>query len=158
MRPIRYIGPVVVLAASVVFANCGSSNPASPSQGGNNQSSQGLAATWQATRAEFVSAANSNIRVEVVSRGTTIVLSLQSTGAYSRTITDPGHAPNVETGTWSASRDVLTLRPAGMPFSIEFDYTLSGNTLTLAGGHVEFDINGDGAVEEAVLNSTLART
>jgi hypothetical protein len=34
---------------------------------------------------------------------------------------------------------------------------LSGNTLTLAGGHVLYDIEGDGIFEECVLNATLAR-
>ncbi len=160
MRSIGVAGMILVLMAAIVHGACGDGggNPGSPSQGGGSgQTPQGLAGSWQATRAEFVSRDNATMRVEVVSRGTTLVLALNASGAYTRTITDPGQSPNVETGAWTASQDVLTLRPSGVSFSIEFDYTLSGNSLALAGGHVEFDVNGDGRLEESVLNATLAR-
>lgn len=156
MRPFGFMGRFVVLMAIVASGSCG--GPTSPSQGaGGNQNSQGLTSSWQATRAEFISSANSNVRIEVVSRGTTVALVLDAAGTYTRTITDPGQTPDVETGTWSASQDVLTLRPTGMPFSIEFNYSLNNTTLTLSGGHVEFDVNGDGMMEEAILNLTLTR-
>jgi hypothetical protein len=95
--------------------------------------------------------------VEIVSHGTVLILTLEANGSYAQAITDPGQQGTKQTGTWSASRDVLTLRPAGVSFTIQFDYTLNGNTLTLTGGHVEFDVNGDGANEETILNATLAR-
>ena len=39
----------------------------------------------------------------------------------------------------------------------QFDLTLSTNTLTLTGGHCDFDFNGDDQGEEARLNLVLAR-
>ena len=35
--------------------------------------------------------------------------------------------------------------------------SISGTTLTLRGGHVLFDVNDDGTVEEAIMNATLVR-
>jgi hypothetical protein len=139
-----------LFAATSIAACGGANNTTAPSP-------QTLAGTWRATRAEFVSRASSSLRVDVVSQGTTMVLTLASNNAYTLTITDPGHSPQATTGTWSSSTDVLTLRPTGMPFSIEFDMTMSGSTLTLTGGSVEFDFNADGVNEEATLNATFAR-
>ena len=78
-------------------------------------------------------------------------------GTYRVTITDPGLTGNVVTGTWSASRDVLTIQPTGQTGNTQFDMTLSGSTLTLNDGHVLFDFNADGVGEESVLNMTLTR-
>lgn len=47
-------------------------------------------------------------------------------------------------GTWQASIDVLTITETGDPFSVQFEFTLSGATLTLTGGDVDFDFNGTG--------------
>ncbi len=141
---------VILFVAAVFMVCCGggsSPNPTAPSV-------QTLAGTWRATRAEFVSGSN---RVEVVSRGTVMVLTLNAGGSYSQAITDPGQAGQTTTGSWSSSSDVLTLRPTGMSFDIQFDMAFSGNSLTLNGGHVQFDVNGDGNAEEAILNLALAR-
>jgi hypothetical protein len=145
----------VLLTVALAASGCGGggddgTGPVSPS------TQSGLVGTWNATWAEYVSRTDSSLRVEVVSRGTTMVLSLQTSG-YTLTITDPGEGPVVTTGTWSASTDVLTLQPAGVSYSIQFDMILAGNTLTLSGGHVAYDINGDGADEETTLGATLVR-
>ncbi len=146
MRATRFM-PVVVALFAVC---CGAKSPTAPSP-------QTLAGTWKAARAEFVSASNSNLRVEVVSQGTTMTLTLDPAGTYTQRITDAGQAGQTTSGTWNASSDVLTLHPTGMTFEIQFDMTLNGNNLTLNGGHVQFDINRDGNEEEAILNMTLAR-
>lgn len=52
---------------------------------------------------------------------------------------------------------MLRLTPLGMPFSWEFDATLSGGELTLAGASVEYDFDDDGTPEQATLNLTLER-
>jgi hypothetical protein len=151
------VGAGVVLVALGLCAACGGgSSPAAPS-GASGSGTQGLAATWRATRAEFVNTANSSVKVEIVSRGASLVLALDVAGGYTRTVTTPGDPPDVQTGTWSASRDVLTLRPSGVTFTIEFDYSMSGNTLALSGGHVEFDFNDDNRFEEAILTAAFAR-
>ena len=103
-----------------------------------------------------MAAAASSLRVDVVAQGTKLVLALTA-GSFALTITDPGESPQVTNGSWTSSRDTMTLTPSGMPFSWVFDMNLSGNTLTLTGGSVEFDFNADGALEQAKLNLTLAR-
>ena len=141
----------IILVASFAVAACGGgSNPNAPS-------AQTLAGTWKATRAEFANASNSSQRVEIVALGTTLTLTLDAGGTYSQKITDPGQAGQTTSGTWSASKDVLTLKPTGVTGNTQFDMTLSGSTLTLNGGHVLFDVNLDGRDEEAILNLTLTR-
>jgi len=124
---------------------------------GPGSTPQGLAGTWKATTAVFVSQSNSSLRTDVVAQQTTVVLVLQSAGTYTFTMTDPGKAPNATSGTWGASSDVLTLKQTGMSFEIQFDMTQSGSNLTLNGGHVQFDFGADGSVEEAILNMMLVR-
>ncbi len=142
---------VVTLALASALSGCGDSS--SPTQPTNDT----LAGTWNATRAEFVNAANSGQRVEVISLGATIVLNLHSSGAYTLIATVPGDAPATENGAWSNSRDTLVLRPTGVTYSVEFDMTLSGSSLSLSGGHVQFDVNGDDADEEAILNMNMTK-
>ena len=144
---------------SGLLAGCGGGSPAGPSggSGGSDPKPQGLSGTWKATRAELVSVTNSSVRVDIVAQGATLLLSLDSAGSYTRTIRDPGESGDVQTGSWSASTDVLTLRPSGVTFTIQFDYALAGDTLALSGGHVEFDVNNDGRMEETILSAALAR-
>lgn len=139
-----------ILVASFAAAACGGSNPNAPS-------AQTLAGTWKATRAEFVNRSNASQRVEIVALGTTLTLTLEAGGTYTQKITDPGQGGQTTTGTWSASKDVLTLKPAGISGETQFDMTMSGSTLTLNGGHVLFDVNLDGQDEESILSLTLTR-
>ncbi len=145
-------GRATLVVAALVAVCCG---------GGNSTTSPTppttLAGAWKATRAEFVNASNSNQRVEAVAQGLVFVLNLDSAGTFSQQTTEPGQPTETMTGTWSASSDVLTLRPSGVTFQIQFDMTMNGNTLTLNGGHVQFDVNNDNQDEEAILNMILAR-
>ncbi len=143
----------VVLVVVVLAAVCcgGGNNPASPT------SPTTLAGTWKASRAEFVNVSNASQRVEAVARGMTIVLKLEAAGTFSQQTTEQGQPTQTMTGTWSASSDVLTMKPSGVAFQIQFDMVMNGNTLTLNGGHVQFDVNNDNQDEEAILNMILAR-
>jgi hypothetical protein len=140
------------IAAAILVPACGGtngSNPAAPT-------AQTLEGTWRATRAEYVSVANSSKRADVVAQGTTVTMVFAGSN-YTFTQTDPGKAPQVQTGTWSASVDMMTLRPTGVSWSLQFDMTFSGNNLTLNGASVEFDFAANGVVEQAKLNLTLVR-
>jgi hypothetical protein len=139
----------IMLYVAALLAACGKS-PTAPSP-------QGLPGTWKATRAEYVSRTNASVRVEIVSRGTTLVLTLNANNTYTLAITDPGQTGQVLDGTWSSSSEVLTLKQSGTSGDTQFNMALSGNTLTLSGGHVLFDIENDGIPDEATLTATFVR-
>lgn len=151
MRTMCQVILVVSAAAAAACGGNGDGGPVSPSTEAT------LAGAWKATRAEFVSASNSGVRVEIVGLGTTLTLALDSAGTYTQRVLDPGQTGQTTTGTWSASRDVLTLKPAGSTGNIQFDMSLVGSTLTLNGGHVWFDVDGDDKDDEALAYFTLAR-
>ena len=141
---------VAVLTASLVLAGCGDDDGTGPSP-------ESLTGTWQATKAEMVSAANPSLKIELISLGATLELVLSTNQAFTMTATIPGEPPEVQTGTWSSSSDVLVLKPSGQTFDWTFDMTLTGTTLTLSGAHVEFDLNDDGVDDEAILNLVMQR-
>lgn len=144
----------LLVAAIALVPSCGGGDgggPVSPS----TQSS--LVGTWKATKAEFVNSSNSSQRVEIVALGTSLTMTLDAGGTYTQRIVDPGQTGQTTTGTWSASKDVLTLKPTGMTGNIQFDLNLSGTTLSLNGGHVAFDLNGDGRDEETLAYITLTK-
>ena len=144
MRQIVFL--ILVACAIIGAAGCKSSS--SP------EDEAGLIGTWRATQAEFLSAADSNMRVDIVAQGGTLTLLLEA-ASFTLTIDEPDAEPDVTTGTWTSSSDTLTLTPTGASFNVQFDMTRSGNTLTLRGGHVEFDFHG--TPEEAILNMVLTR-
>lgn len=111
---------------------------------------------WGATKAEFVSLADSNTKVDIVAQGSTVTLVFDATTAI-LTITDPVDGPTSYSATWAASTDVLTLTwTSGMFGESQFDFVLSGDHLTMEGGHMPFEFT-PGNVEEALLNLTLVR-
>jgi hypothetical protein len=119
-------------------------------------SSQDLAGTWRATKAEFVSVANSSLKVDIVSQGSTVTLVLNA-GSFTLTINDSRVPTQNTNGTYTSTSDTLTLVPSGLSFSWVFEMTLSGDNLTLNGASMQFDFSGNAAYEEAKLNMTLAR-
>ncbi len=126
--------------------------------GGTAPSPTQLAGTWRATRVEYVSATNASTKLELVSSGAVYTLTLTSGGSFTFTGTHPGDDALSLAGTYQASVDVLTLNfTSGMFGTMEFDMSLNGNTLTLNGGHAEYDIDGDDQGEEVLLNLVLAR-
>lgn len=91
-----------------------------------------------------------------MAQGATVTLVLSSSG-FTWTIAYPEKAPSVVSGSWTSSRDMLSLKPTGMSWSWQFDYSLTGNSLSLSGGSAEFDFSGSGAPEQAKLSMTLVR-
>jgi hypothetical protein len=117
---------------------------------------QGLAGTWQATRAVYVNAADTAVSYDVVAKGGTATLVLTAT-TFTLTIARAGVAPQVTSGTWTSTTDLMTLNPSGVSFQWVFEMSQSGNNLTLNGASVEFDFTGDGINEQAKLNLALVR-
>jgi hypothetical protein len=144
----------VVAAAALLSAGCGGGDSGFTSA---TEATQTLAGTWLASRAEYTNRSNSSQRLDIVARGSTVTLVLEAGGSFRLTIVDPGEPGNTVTGTWSASRDVLTIVQTGVSGETQFDMTFSGNTLALENGHVLFDIDGDDVGEECELDMTLTR-
>ena len=142
----RYVLATLVLATVLSLA-CGK-NAVAPTPAT-------LEGTWRAARAQFVSVAGSTRQVDIVAQGGAVTLALAGSN-YTFTQTESGKPQTVQTGTWSASADLMTLRPSGVAWTVQYSLTLSGNTLTLDGGSVQFDFTA-GSFEEAKLNMTLAR-
>lgn len=142
-------GLVLCLAAAVLaLGGCKSNTgPEDP---------EGFLGTWNATKAEFTSVANSGTHVDIVAGGSTVVLLFNAT-TFTLTVTDPGESPVVSGGTWSASTDIMTLTwTSGSSGESQFEYTLSGDDLTLDNGHMQYDFT-PGSPEEALLDLVLHR-
>jgi len=144
----------LVAAAGALWAGCGGSDSGFTSA---TEATQTLVGTWRATKAEYTNRSNSSQRVDIVARGSVVTLVLEGAGGFRLTIVDPGQAGNTVTGTWTASRDVLTIVQTGQAGQTQFDMTFSGNSLTLENGHLLFDVNGDGVGEECELDMALSR-
>ena len=142
---------VASLVAAAILAPACDKDGSSPSA----PTAQTLEGTWRATKAEFVSVAVSSRRIDVVAQGATVTLAFSGNN-YTFTLAQPGQAPVVQTGTWSASSDVMTLVRAGASGNQQFDLNFSGNNLTLNGANALFDFN-TGVFEEAKLYLTLVR-
>ncbi len=111
--------------------------------------------TWNATKAEFVSVANSATKVDIITQGGTLTLVL-NTSTFTMTIKETGKADWIGTGTWSSSIDTMTLTwSSGMSGESQFDFSLSGS-LTLEGGHMPHEFT-PGNSEEAIVNLILAK-
>ena len=137
---------VVIVVGVAACGGDGSSGP-SPTD---------ITGTWRATKAEFVNRAT-GVAVDLVASGGSATLVLGADHSYVLTVSPVGRPAEVTAGTWKLDGDVMTVTPVGMSFSLQFDVAFSGDRLSLAGAHVEYDVNGDGRDEEAVLNLELVR-
>jgi hypothetical protein len=91
-----------------------------------------LVGTWEATAFE-VTAVGGGASMDVIALGGSMTLTAGANGAYTIDITFPGELPEVETGTFTVAEGVITIDPEGPDSTMSFDFTLSGNTLTLMG-------------------------
>lgn len=138
-----------ILALAVVVAGLGC--------GDDGGAPADLTGTWNATSLVFTSTTNPAQQEDLIALGATFTIVLRADGTYTSTLAPPGGAPDVATGTWSASTDVLTIQETGDPFTVQFDFSLSGSTLTLTGGGVDYDFDGDGTDDPATLDVVLVR-
>jgi hypothetical protein len=145
------------VAAALLSTACG---------GGSAPSTESFAGTWSASKYELVNRASPSTSVELIGQGVSAALVLRADKTYQLTttlpasMTPPGQSGvQVATGTWSASTDVLTLRElAPLSHTYQFNFVMSGSTLTLTGGGSEWDFNDDGVQEDATLNVTAVKS
>ena len=111
--------------------------------------------TWSATQMEFTRTANPAETVEIIGDGATFKITFAADSTWQAVLTAPGMQPDTSSGTWAASIDVLTIVTTGMSGEQQFDYVLSGTTLTLSGANTDWDFgSGD---EAATLSITLTK-
>jgi len=119
-------------------------------------STDSLVGTWDATKAEYVKVSDTGTKVDVVAEGSTVSLVLTAS-TFTFTVDDARAEQTTLTGTWTKSTDTLTLEPSGVSYTIVFEMTLNGSTLTLDGGGVMFDFTSTGTFEDATLNMVLTK-
>ncbi len=125
---------------------------------GNGPNRNSIVGTWDATSMEFVLKTNPAIRVDVVSDfAATVTVVFNDDGSFTVLVQVPGEPDDLITGTWSVSGNTMTLNPDGEPFDWQFAVSLSGDTLTLEGGDVAFDVDDDGDEDECDLDLVLER-
>lgn len=140
-------GPMVLLL--VAGMGCGDDNPSGP---GKDE----ITGTWQATKVEYTTPAGVSM-VDLIALGGSASLVLNADNTLVYTVTPAGGAPEVTTGTWHLSTDMMTVTPSGMPFSWQFDVDYTGDELRMSGADVEFDYNDDDIDEPAKLNLVFTR-
>lgn len=118
---------------------------------------ESISGTWSIEKYEFVNAANTAERVDLVALGLTGTVNLNDNGQYVATITEPGFDPETVTGTWSYTADTFTLQETGSSGNSQFDMDVGNDVLTLTGADAEFDFDDDGIPEPAKWNVTLER-
>lgn len=124
---------------------------------GNNAagpSAASIVGNWQATKVQYVSTTGLGT-VDVIAEGGTATLVLHADGTFEYTCALGATVIEDLTGDWDVS-DGLTLSMSATN-KMQFDVSLSGNTLTLTGAYREYDFNDDSIREPARLDLTLRR-
>jgi hypothetical protein len=136
-----------LIAAALVLGAAACSDTSAPMED--------LVGTWNATAMVFTRVADTTEKVDVIALGATFRMTLAADSTWTAIQTVPLAVPDTATGTWTASLDVLTLEETGQSGNMQFQYVMSGNTVTLTGGSVDFDFGfGD---EPATLSITATK-
>jgi hypothetical protein len=142
----RHVTWAALAASAAIVLGCGSS--VEPSE---------LTGTWDATVFRFTNLANTSQTVDLVAQGGGFTITLSANNTYQATITVPGAADDVTSGTWQySSLDGLTLTETGQTGGTDINVSLAGSTMTLSSTDgITFDFGaGDVAVR---LDATLVR-
>jgi hypothetical protein len=134
-----------VLVAAMVAAGCSS-------DGGSGPSPSDVSGAWQLTKMQFVSQANPQLSVDLIAQGGTATMTIDADKTFVIILNAPSTPTETIAGTWSLSGSVLTMVRTGKSGDLQFQVTLTAQTIKLAGASVEFDVNDDGTDEPATLN------
>jgi hypothetical protein len=146
MSTIRFFAIALMGAAAIA---CGDDDDA--------PSNESVSGTWSIAKFEYVNAANTAERVDLVAQGLSGTVNLNDNGQYTATTTEPGFDPETVTGTWSYTADTFSLTETGNSFTWVFNLDVGDDVLTLTGADTEFDFDGDDVPEPATWNITLER-
>lgn len=148
---------LLTLASLVIFLSCGSDD--GPSLVGTDISIADIAGNWSATSAVFdIATAGPSIRVDVVEEGGSVILQIQNNGRFTLTVTVMGRAPEVSTGQMGFDEDLLTVSFDDDPDDFEF-FGIQHTVTTLSiNGPAEFDFDGDGTQEPAIVGLIFIRS
>jgi hypothetical protein len=120
-----------------------------------------LAGTWNATKVEYVNRTNSSQRVDLVAAGGSATLTLGADRTFRFILAAAGDTPDTTSGTYEVKGDVGDLMVWKIPFDggeleSAFDFTWSGDSMTLAAG-ANYDFAGDGTPEASDWNMAFRR-
>lgn len=151
---------VIVLALSLVFGslNCKKSSP-------TESSIDDLIGTWKSATAtegtefSYTSKSSPPISYNLLMFQATIDVTIRSDKSYTLTLVVPPLEINeVEEGKISVSGNKVTMTANNFPDeAITFEFSLSGNLLTLIDNNAEFDFNFDDIDEPAILKIVMRK-
>ena len=98
MSTVRMIAIALMGAAAIA---CGGDD--------DEPSIESVSGTWSIEKYEYVNAANTAERVDLVALGLSGTMDLNDNGQYVATTSEPGFDPETVTGSWSYSADTFSL-------------------------------------------------
>ncbi len=142
------LGAALLVAVAVGCSDSGdSTGPASASD---------FVGDWLASSYVVTSIANTSLSEDLIPLGMTISITFTET-TYSGTAAFTGEPTETFSGTYTISGKQLTLNETGQGEPELMTYTLSGNTMTLAGSDEEYDFDDDGQEDPATFTMVLAK-
>jgi len=94
-----------------------------------------IVGSWHATTAVVTSVANPATTANLIALGATVQIVFNANLTYTSTVTLPGSAPEVSTGTYVETAIQLTLTDSSQSGEVvTFSLAVSGGTLMLTGG------------------------
>ena len=125
--------------------------------GGGGPSQAELVGIWQVAKCEYVSTGGLG-SVDLIAGGGTGTLELTSQDTLKLHVT-PASGPAVNLVATYEIRgiDLMRVTPAGATWYWAWDMSLTGNTLRLTGGNVQWDFNADGTLDPATWNLVMTK-
>lgn len=153
MKALRTLSASLLVAALAVAC--------SDSEGptGGAEDVDDLVGTWNATVMEFTNSADNTQKVDLISEGASVTLTITSNGRYTFDMSFPGEGAEADSGTFTLSGSNITINSDNPedPEAETLGYTLSGNTLTMLGDDT-FDFDEDGTEETATMRLVFTRS
>ena len=160
MKPLLYLSALLVAAG---LSSCSSDDPVEPDE----IVIADLAGTWNCTQFLAVSTVDPQVQFELIAMGGTLVVTVAPDGSFvgNASFPDPDTGLPVAVpfaGTFDLASQTVVV--AGFVVEIppfledgSFDFTLTGNTMTLHQEVTTFDFDFDGVDDPAEFDATFVR-